>query len=340
MRTYDGIPAARMEAIFAGMDRVRAGLLGDICLDVYWEADMRRAELSRETPHHPLPIVRERMSPGGGGNVAANLAALAPASVCLLSALGEDWRGRELLRLLAGLSLDVSGIVSDGALVTNAYIKPMRHGLSDVVYEDPRLDFAAYEPLPCTAEDALLDALDRLAPTLDVLCVSDQMPCGVVTPRVRARVNALARQGLRVVVDSRDRIGLYTHVTLKPNELEGAKAAGLDAHALRGVTEFAAAAEKLAAQNTASIFMTLGAQGAVYADGGETWHIPARRVPPPIDFCGAGDSSLAGFALALAAGAQPHEAAAFAGLCSEVTIQQIGTTGTATRGQVRAWWGR
>ena len=93
-------------------------------------------------------------------------------------------------------------------------------------------------------------------------------------------------------------------------------------------------------QHDSPVFMTLGAQGAVYADSRETWHIPARRVPPPIDFCGAGDSSLAGFALALAAGAQPHEAAAFAGLCSEVTIQQVGVTGTATRGQVRAWENR
>ena len=32
---------------------------GDGCLDVYWHADMTRSELSRETPHHNLPVVQE-----------------------------------------------------------------------------------------------------------------------------------------------------------------------------------------------------------------------------------------------------------------------------------------
>ena len=49
----------------------RFAVLGDFCLDIYWHADMQKSELSRETPHYPLPIVQERMSAGGAGNVAA-----------------------------------------------------------------------------------------------------------------------------------------------------------------------------------------------------------------------------------------------------------------------------
>ena len=44
----------------------RIGVIGDFCLDVYWHADMTKSELSRETPHFPLPIVQERLSPGEG----------------------------------------------------------------------------------------------------------------------------------------------------------------------------------------------------------------------------------------------------------------------------------
>ena len=36
----------------------RIGVIGDSCLDVYWHADMTKSELSRETPHFPLPIVQ------------------------------------------------------------------------------------------------------------------------------------------------------------------------------------------------------------------------------------------------------------------------------------------
>ena len=59
----------------------RIGVIGDFCLDVYWHADMTKSELSRETPHFPLPIVQERLSPGGAGNVVANLLALKPKKV-------------------------------------------------------------------------------------------------------------------------------------------------------------------------------------------------------------------------------------------------------------------
>ena len=54
----------------------RIAVIGDFCLDVYWHADMTKSELSRETPHFPLPIVQERLSPGGAGNVVMNLLAL------------------------------------------------------------------------------------------------------------------------------------------------------------------------------------------------------------------------------------------------------------------------
>jgi len=64
--------------------------------------------------------------------------------------------------------------------------------------------------------------------------------------------------------------------------------------------------------------------------------VPACKVEPPIDFCGAGDTFLAGFGTMLAAGATPVEAAQVATLCSAVTIKKIGTTGTATRGEVLA----
>ena len=68
-----------LQEIFAGIDRARIAVVGDFCLDVYWMADMRRSRLSRETPHFPLPVTEERMSPGAAGNVACNIAAMSEA---------------------------------------------------------------------------------------------------------------------------------------------------------------------------------------------------------------------------------------------------------------------
>ena len=58
----------------------------------------------------------------------------------------------------------------------------------------------------------------------------------------------------------------------------------------------------------------------------------------PTDPVGAGDSTSAGIACAVAAGATFAEAAAFGNLVASITVQQIGTTGTATPEQVRRRW--
>ncbi|MBR4443490.1 MAG: sugar kinase, partial [Clostridia bacterium] len=93
------------------MDGARVALIGDLCLDMYWEADMRMSELSRETPHHPLPIVAERFSPGGAGNAACNIAALKPGRLAVTGVVGTDWRGGLLLEALRDRGVDDSLVI-------------------------------------------------------------------------------------------------------------------------------------------------------------------------------------------------------------------------------------
>ena len=385
IEVFQGISRDRLAELLFKMKRARVAMLGDICLDVYWRADMTKSELSRETPHFPLPVMEERFSPGAGGNVAANLAALEPAKVWAVSAIGEDWRGTELLKALCGMGVDTGHVIHARGMTTNAYCKPIRTGISKTAYEDPRLDFANYKPLDASVEDAVIASLNALAPSIDALCVSDQLRFGVVTERVRGHVAKLARDGLCVVVDSRDRIALYTDAILKPNELEAANAVasiecakstdsagnaertGSDKHATNAagsikrtenawrpanmanaaypgnpvnagfsesLARLAETALKLSCGSNCETLMTIGQKGSLYAAGGNVTHIPANYVPGETDIVGAGDTFLSGFSLALAAGATRLEAAFVAGLCSEVTIRQIGITGVATPAQI------
>jgi sugar/nucleoside kinase (ribokinase family) len=69
-------------------------------------------------------------------------------------------------------------------------------------------------------------------------------------------------------------------------------------------------------------------------DDGQITHVPAVRVPGPIDPTGAGDSATAGAVLALAAGATLAEAALLGNLTASITIQQLATTGTARPDQL------
>jgi len=306
------------------MKNVRVAVIGDICLDIYWRADMRLSELSRETPHYMLPIVEERMSPGGGGNVAANMAVLKPSKVHTIGVIGDDWRGAELIKLLNASYIDTSGLIPIPGRFTSTFCKPLRMGYSHVVYEDPRLDFLNHEPLSEEIENMLTEELTKIAHKIDVLCISDQLPFGIITERLRKFINNLPKFGVTVIADSRERINLFKDCIIKPNEIEGTKAAQVE--------DFNEAALKLAKNR--EVVMTLGAGGSLYAEKGSLTHIPARVVRGEIDIVGAGDSFLSGFALATATGANRIEAASFAGLCSEVTIQKIGTTGTATAEEI------
>lgn len=328
-----GPPAAgRLRELLDGIGKIRIGLIGDFSLDVYWLADMTRSELSRETPHFPLPVVEERFSPGAGGNVAANLAALQPADLRVISLIGRDWRGRELLLALQGCGVAVDGMIeSDGGLVTNAYCKPLRKGTADVIYEDPRIDFSNSGPPGSGDEARLAAALDRAAAGLDLLCVCDQFVHGCLTPAIRRQINGLAGRGLPVVVDSRYHLDSFRQVILKPNALEAARAIGQSASAGRlSPAEALDLAEKIGRRQDAGVCLTLDASGCVYAGRGERLYIPAAAVEPPLDTCGAGDTFLSAFAAALAVGAGAGEAAWIGNLAAGVTIRKIGTTGTAT----------
>jgi sugar/nucleoside kinase (ribokinase family) len=77
------------------------------------------------------------------------------------------------------------------------------------------------------------------------------------------------------------------------------------------------------------VFITLGENGITSYDGISYSEIPAYKVEGPIDIVGAGDSVLAGIGLALCVGATPAEAAFIGNLVGSITVQQIGTTGTA-----------
>jgi sugar/nucleoside kinase (ribokinase family) len=98
----------------------------------------------------------------------------------------------------------------------------------------------------------------------------------------------------------------------------------------------------LARHTNRPVFCTWGETGIVLVDprpaSPRTVTIPAFPVHGPIDVVGAGDSTTAGIACAVAAGAGLEEAAAFGNLVASITIQQFGTTGTASPGQVRERW--
>ena len=147
---------------------------------------------------------------------------------------------------------------------------------------------------------------------------------------------AAAHENVIFFADSRANAGDFRNVIIKPNAREAAGIMGKPepsgGHDTRAALE--GVGRELARRNGRPVYITLGPDGMlVCRDEGAT-HVPGIPVTGPLDICGAGDSATAGIVSALCAGATETEAALMGNLVASITVQQVGTTGTATPTEV------
>lgn len=335
---YDGLSSReRVADILQRISRLKVGVVGDGCLDVYWHADMTISELSRETPHHNMPIVKEHVSPGAAANVAANYKDLGCAEVYFCSVIGNDWRGMMLQESFRQLGIDSGFVFVSNHRVTPAYCKTIRFGLQNVQQEDPRIDFINNADLTESEMEQMVAKLDRMAEKVDVISVTDQLNFGVVSSIVRDRLQYWAKQGKLIVADSRARIGLYEGLIVKPNELEALRwYYGNSKYPHPTDDDLIKAGIHLSRSVGAPCCMTLGERGALWFEREHCTFVPTESVHPPIDIVGAGDCFMTSLLSALGAGCSGPEAIAFAHLGAAVSVRKIGQTGTATPEEIIA----
>jgi rfaE bifunctional protein kinase chain/domain len=317
--------------ILDGIGKVRALVVGDICLDRWCTYDPATTEPSAETGIPRLGIVASETSPGGGGTAANNLAALGAAKVAALGVRGNDGFGFELEAALTARGIDASLMVKVCDWQTFTYTKLLNS--QSAVEDQPRVDFINTRPLPAEAEQRVIENLFQSIRDFDVVLVADQAETsagGVVTQAVRDSLAALAASYPEKVIlaDSRRRLHLFRGLMVKPNLSEAETAC----HALFGTIDFQRLRETLGAK---LLFLTEGPKGARVFEAGKETRSKPRPVEKPVDICGAGDSFAAGTALALAVTHDPVEAATFGNIVASITVMKKGT-GTATPQEVLA----
>jgi rfaE bifunctional protein kinase chain/domain len=331
--------ADRFHQITSGYPRLSIAVLGDFCLDRYLEIDPSRQETSLETGLPVHNVMRVRSQPGGAGTVLNNLVALGVGELLPIGFAGNDGEGFELDRALG----EMSGVLIESFLRTPlrrtfTYCKPLVIETGSAPRELNRLDSKNWTPTPPEVEERLIAAVRKCAPRIDALVILDQVDqaeTGVVTRRVLDAVAEIARQRpeLRILADSRRGLRGFPAVSLKMNRSELGALLGGEPPA--GVEQTRSAAIRLARQHGRDVFVTLAEDGLLGAEPtGAASYWPALPVRGEIDIVGAGDSVTANLATALAAGASMDEALELARAASSVVIHQLGTTGTASVGQI------
>jgi len=347
MSRFNPLDTASLETILHGIPSLTIGVLGDLFLDRYLDLDADLTEPSIETGLDAYQVVRVRSNPGAAGTVINNLVSLGVRRVCPIAVLGDDGEGYELRQALDRQGVvDPRGLILTSSRRTPTYTKPMLHKSGETPRELNRLDIKNRQPMTEELEAMIEERLVEVWPRVDALVVLDQVreeDCGVITTRMRNRLADLTAKepGKFILADSRERIGLFRGVSLKPNRQEALRAVA--SATSEGGDPLVCAAVQLARQVGRWVFCTDGERGILLAspqDSSENVRprVPAFPVRGPIDIVGAGDSTSAGIVCAMAGGATVEAAAGFGNLVASITVQQLGTTGTATPMQVRQRW--
>jgi sugar/nucleoside kinase (ribokinase family) len=331
------ISLERLQTLLHTFRKMNVGLIGDLFLDRYLQIEPDAKEYSIETGLEAYQVVGVRNQPGALGTVLNNLLALGVGNVLPVSVIGDDGHGDDLLRELARSAVDTSHVLRCADRLTPTYIKPLRPHAAGAVHELNRLDVRSRQPLSRATLVALCERVSDVFGQADGLIVLDQIDRrneGVVHDQVRVCLKALSQADpdKRIYVDSRRWLSLFDFGTLKGNRDEVL-------NAVAGETEVRRAAGQLAVRTGREAFCTLGADGILVAHpDGRQEHARGYPTDGPVDIVGAGDSATSGIVLSLLAGASALEAAAVGNLIASITVQQLGTTGTATEQQVLDRW--
>jgi bifunctional ADP-heptose synthase (sugar kinase/adenylyltransferase) len=325
-----------LESLLAALPRKRIGVLGDFCLDVYWEHDLTASELSVETrlPTHPVRTQQNEL--GGAGAIVNNLAAMGVGSVQAFGVIGPDLFGAEMGRLLAARGVDPAGLLHQrDDFQSLVYIKPLRDGR-----ELNRIDFGNFNRLHDRTAAELLASLERALPSLDAVIINEQVTQGIHTTFLQNGLNDLLARysGRTVIADCRHLAGVYAHCQIRVNEIEATRLCGGSHHYGDTVArkEAMEAATQLYERRKKPVFVSRGPHGVLVADEDGLHAVPGLRIAGPTDPVGAGDSMLAGIAAALAGGCTPLQAGVFGNLVAGVTVQKLFQTGTATPAELLA----
>ena len=322
------------EAILARFEGQRVLVVGDVMVDEYVWGNVSR--VSPEAPVLVLDAARETFVPGGAANVAAQLTALG-AKVTVAGAIGEDAAGTRLLESLQAAGSDTTGIVvADDRPTTRKtrIVAGTYQGTQQIV----RVDREKRSPLPPTAAAELLQKTTQALGACDALLFSDYDKGVLSRETIRVLTQAARERNIPVTANPKPAsLRSYEDVDIAQLNRAEADAASrshnFDSSDDRTFHEAGIRLRKLL--HIRNLLVTRGAHGlTVFHADGTYSDRDAHRVEV-FDGTGAGDSTIAGLTLALAAGAVLMEAVEIGNAAGGAVVRKVGVV-TATCEEIAA----
>ena len=314
----------RLEELVESFTKQTVVVLADFVADRFVSGEISR--VSREAPVLILRHRETELLPGGGANATNNLVDLG-AHVFPVAAVGDDDSGRALVDYFRKKNVDVSGLVRVkgwSTPVKTRYLAGWTHTTRQQVL---RVDREPQTPLNSAIQKSLLRKAGQKLKASKVLLASDY-GFGSVTPASMKSLRRTAGTRLKITLDSRYCLGDYRNSGISaatPNESE------LESMHHTRITNEVASVEKLGQLTLKSLrlealIVTRGKDGMViFERNDKPKHIPVYGSDEAADVTGAGDTVIAVFTLALAAGATYSEAAELANYAAGIVVMKRGT---------------
>ena len=312
----------------------RVLVIGDLMADEHiW------GHVNRISPEAPVPIVeveRETFVPGGAANTAAQLVAF-EAQVFVAGVVGDDAAGGKLREALHALGADIEAVVTATDRPTTRKTR-VTAGSYQGAQQIVRVDREKRAPLTAETEDALVAACQVILERgCDALLFSDYLK-GVLTETLVARLSAIARaQGIVVTANPKPAsVAFYKDADLvQLNRKEADEASRSTLFESLDDTLFHDAGARLReVLEVRNLLVTRGARGLTLFESER--YVDVGAVPVEVfDGTGAGDSTIAGITMGLAAGGTVEQAVRLGNASGGAVVRHVGVV-TATRPEVAA----
>ena len=318
------ISPSRLDELIAGCAKARVLVVGDVMLDQYiW------GHVGRISPEAPVPVVefdRESFMPGGAANVARNVHTLG-AKTELLGYVGRDDSARQLRKLLGEQEILCDGLLASATRTTSVKTRIIAHQQQIV-----RVDRETRGAVDERDTGRLLATIERSLAGADAVIVCDYGK-GVVTQGLLDGVHHLCRaRGVWLSLDPKPvhELSLLGLSLLTPNRREAFELTGISdgtrcADPLKDTNLLRVAETLLMELSPALLLITLGDLGMLLCQRGQKPFLIPTVAREVFDVSGAGDTVIASFTLAVAAGASPVEAAIFSNHAAGVVVGKVGT---------------
>jgi D-beta-D-heptose 7-phosphate kinase/D-beta-D-heptose 1-phosphate adenosyltransferase len=285
--------------------------------------------VARISPEAPVPVVdfgRESFMPGGAANVARNLTALGVPTE-LLGVVGADASALQVKSILEEHQIGCQGLLRIPSRMTSVKTRIVAHTQQVV-----RIDRETRDPLDSKMTRQLMAKIEPCLAGTAAVIVGDYGK-GVITQELLEGLKSACRaRGIWLSLDPKPvhHLNLTGLSLITPNRKEAFELADLvddtrNTKPLEDAKLLQVSDRLLNELRPAVLLITLGEQGMLLCRRDQPpFHIPtiAQEV---FDVSGAGDTVIASFTLAIAAGASPLEAAIISNYAAGIVVGKVGT---------------